>query len=317
MFDLLHESFARHRDSFFLRKDGGVLIASKIFLQNEYEEVPKKLLFLYEQRQKTLEVVKQSVLDDIRRKDLEKQGALEAEGASSMERRDFSTAACMGCGDDECEDRAFLFPLCQEAHHHACLECLDSVVKDKQILVCPICRGKVDMFGMDEYKKAISQNAEGLSALITQYQIPDSFSLTQDLPNEAILLTEKTTVTLSNIEMSGELFFVLLEKTKITIGERFSIAGHIESEDCIRDHGMAREIPFYLRGVAVSDLTLGNIERMPPNSIGCSVKEINLRNTDLINILPKMRIHEDSKVKLLGLSAKKKNMFLQYFHKTK
>ncbi|OIR55976.1 MAG: uncharacterized protein A8A55_3280, partial [Amphiamblys sp. WSBS2006] len=129
MFDLLHESFAKHRDSFFLRKDGGVLIISKAFFKSEYEEIKKKLLLLYEQRQKTLEVIKQNVLGGVKQKYLEKQRALE-EGASGMEERDFSGAVCMACGDDESEDGVFLFPLCQEAHHHACLECLDVAVKD-------------------------------------------------------------------------------------------------------------------------------------------------------------------------------------------
>ncbi|OIR56460.1 MAG: uncharacterized protein A8A55_2793, partial [Amphiamblys sp. WSBS2006] len=211
---------------------------------------------------------------------------------------------------DESEDGVFLFPLCQEAHHHACLECLDVAVKDKQELICPICREEGDRFGMDEYKKAISQNAEGLrlSVLITQYQTPDSFSLTQDLPNEAVLLTEKTTVTLSNIEISVKLFFVLLEKTKVTIGERFSIAEHIDSEDCIRDHDMARSSPFCLEktGGVTPSLTLENIERMPPNSIGCVLKQLNLKDTGLINILPKLRINKDNMVKRVGLFASEK-----------
>ncbi|OIR56250.1 MAG: uncharacterized protein A8A55_3005 [Amphiamblys sp. WSBS2006] len=194
MFNLAQESFARHRDSFFLREDGGVLIVSEESLKSEYEEIKKKEEFIYEKRQKALEVAKQTVLEAIKQKDLEKQGALEAEGVSGMERRDFSTAACMGCGDDESEDGVFLFPLCKEAHHHVCLECLDGVAKDKQELICRICREEGDMFGMDEYKKATGQNEEGLrlSALITQYQTPDSFSLTRDLPDETILLTEKT-----------------------------------------------------------------------------------------------------------------------------
>ncbi|OIR57213.1 MAG: uncharacterized protein A8A55_2026, partial [Amphiamblys sp. WSBS2006] len=130
MFNLAQESFARHRDSFFLRKDGGVLIVSEESLKSEYEEIQKKWLFLYEQRQKTLEVIKQNVLGGVKQKYLEKQRALEEEGASGMEERDFSGAVCMACGDDESEDGVFLFPLCQEAHHHACLECLDVAVKD-------------------------------------------------------------------------------------------------------------------------------------------------------------------------------------------
>ncbi|OIR57217.1 MAG: uncharacterized protein A8A55_2031, partial [Amphiamblys sp. WSBS2006] len=206
---------------------------------------------------------------------------------------------------DESEDGVFLFPLCQEAHHHACLECLDVAVKDKQELICPICREEGDRFGMDEYKKAIGQSEEGLSALITQYQTPDSFSLIQDLPNETLLLTEKTTVILSNIEISEKLFFVLLEKTRVAIGERFSITEHVESEECIREHGMAKNSLFCLEktGGVTSSLTLENIERIPQNSIGCVLKEFDLHDTGFINILPKLRINEDSKFKLLGLSA--------------
>ncbi|OIR58402.1 MAG: uncharacterized protein A8A55_0812 [Amphiamblys sp. WSBS2006] len=204
MFVLLHESFARHGDSFFLRKDGGVLILSEAFLKNEYEDVKRKGLFLYEQGQKVLEVAKQNVL-----------------------------------------------------------------------------------------KNAASEVCHNLS-------------LTQDLPNEPILLTEKTTATLSNIEMSEKLFFVLLEKTKVTIGERFSITKHVDSENCIRESSMARETPFYLSGGVLSSLALENIERMPPKSIGCVLKEVNLYRTGLINILSKLGINEESKVKWLGLSTREK-----------
>ncbi|OIR56547.1 MAG: uncharacterized protein A8A55_2714, partial [Amphiamblys sp. WSBS2006] len=124
-------------------------------------------------------------------------------------------------------------------------------------------------------------------------EVCHSFLLTQDLPNEPILLTEKTTVTLSNIEVSEKLFFVLLEKTKVTIGERVSITKHVDSENCIREHGMAREIPVWLEGHnALSSLALENIERMPPSSIGCSLKEARLYSIGLINIVPKLRINE-------------------------
>ncbi|OIR57212.1 MAG: uncharacterized protein A8A55_2028 [Amphiamblys sp. WSBS2006] len=204
MFDLLHESFARHGDSFFLRKDRGVLIVPEAFLKNEYEEIQKNEQFLYEEGQKVFEVAKQNVLEN--------------------------------AGSEVCH----------------------------------------------------------------------SLSLTQDLPNETLLLTEKTTVTLSNIEISAKLFFVLLEKTKITIGERFSITKHVDNEDCIRDHDMAREAPFYLSGGVVSRLALENIERMPPSSIGCSLKEIRLYRTGLINIFSKLRINKDSEVKCIGLSAREK-----------
>ncbi|OIR56329.1 MAG: uncharacterized protein A8A55_2925 [Amphiamblys sp. WSBS2006] len=145
-----------------------------------------------------------------------------------------------------------------------------------------------------------------LSALVPHLQRPDRFSLTCDLPNETVLLADQTTVTLSNIEISVKLFFVLLEKTRVTAGGAFSITEHIYKEDCIREHGMAREAPFWLeRHRAVSSLALENIERMALSSIGCSLKKIDLSDTGLINILPKLGINEDSEVKDLRLSADK------------
>ncbi|OIR56353.1 MAG: uncharacterized protein A8A55_2900, partial [Amphiamblys sp. WSBS2006] len=140
--------------------------------------------------------------------------------------------------------------------------------------------------------------------LNTQLQRPASFLLTCDLPNEAVLLTDQTTVTLSNIEISVELFFVLLEKTIVTVGGSFSITGHNDNEDCIREHGMARNSPFCLvRSLALSSLALENIERMAPNSIGCSLKKLDLSDTGLISILSKLRIHGDCEIKLFCLSA--------------
>ncbi|OIR56065.1 MAG: uncharacterized protein A8A55_3189, partial [Amphiamblys sp. WSBS2006] len=164
---------------------------------------------------------------------------------------------------------------------------------------------------MDEYRKAAGGNEEveiRLSALLTQLQASASFLLACDLPNEAVLLTEKTTVTLSNIEISEKLFFVLLEKTRVTVGGSFSITGHNYSYDCIREHGMARNSPFELvrSWVVVSPLALENIGRMAPNSIGCSLESVNLRSTGLINILPKLRIHGDCEIESLRLSASEK-----------
>ncbi|OIR57715.1 MAG: uncharacterized protein A8A55_1519 [Amphiamblys sp. WSBS2006] len=149
-----------------------------------------------------------------------------------------------------------------------------------------------------------SKRQEVLSALVAQLQAPASFLLTCDLPNEAVLLTEKTTVTLKNIAISVELFFVLLEKTRVTVGENFSITKHDYSYDCIREHGMMIETPFRLkRRWAVSPLALENIERMAPNSIGCSLKDVRFYNTGLINILPKLRIHGDSEIEWFCLDA--------------
>ncbi|OIR57320.1 MAG: uncharacterized protein A8A55_1920 [Amphiamblys sp. WSBS2006] len=146
-----------------------------------------------------------------------------------------------------------------------------------------------------------------LSALVAQYQRPDSFSLTQDLPNEIILLTDQTTVTLSNIEISSQLFLVLLEKTRVTVGESFSITKHARNEDCIRENSMAINSPFCLGGYdAVSSLVLENIRRMPPSSIGCVLKEVTFTETGLINILPKLRINKDKVIEWLRLDTNEK-----------
>ncbi|OIR55979.1 MAG: uncharacterized protein A8A55_3276, partial [Amphiamblys sp. WSBS2006] len=127
---------------------------------------------------------------------------------------------------------------------------------------------------------------------------------TCDLPNEAVLLTDQTTVTLSNIEISERLFFVFLRKTMVTVEEAFSITKHDYSEDCIREHGMARNSPFELNNYeVVSILAIENIERMAPNSIGCSLKKLDFSDTGLINILPKLRIHGDCNIEHLRLNA--------------
>ncbi|OIR56253.1 MAG: uncharacterized protein A8A55_3001 [Amphiamblys sp. WSBS2006] len=134
-----------------------------------------------------------------------------------------------------------------------------------------------------------------------------SFLLRCDLQNEEVFLTEKTTVTLSNIEISTRLFFVLLFRTRVTVGERFSITRHVDNEDCIREHGMARNSPVWLgRNEAVPSLVLENIERMPLNSVGCSLQKLNLRDTGLINILPKLRINGDCEVGMIWLYAPRK-----------
>ncbi|OIR57746.1 MAG: uncharacterized protein A8A55_1485 [Amphiamblys sp. WSBS2006] len=302
MIDPAHESSAKHRDSFFLEEKEGVFIVSETFLKKEHEYIQKKKDFLFSQRQEMLEVAKQRVFEDIRERDLEKHEELET-------KRDLVGVMCMAC-EDESEDGVFLFPICEEAHHYACLECLDSVVENNNLIVCPECREKGDTFWKDKYRKAIGENNEGwlrLRAPITQYQTPTIFSLTQNLPNETIFLTDQTTVTLSNIEISEKLFFVLLEKTRVIVGGSFSITEHVENEDWIREHDIAREAPLHLkRNGAVSSLALENIERMQSNSIGCVLKEVNLTETDLINILPKLRIREDSGIEWLRLTAERK-----------
>ncbi|OIR56064.1 MAG: uncharacterized protein A8A55_3190, partial [Amphiamblys sp. WSBS2006] len=100
MFDLARISFAKHGDSFFLKKNGGVLIVSEAVLNNGHEDIQKK-------RQEVLEVVKQKMFDDIRQKELERHEAF------GTEKRDLSGVMCMAC-EDESVDGVFLFPLCEE-----------------------------------------------------------------------------------------------------------------------------------------------------------------------------------------------------------
>ncbi|OIR57316.1 MAG: uncharacterized protein A8A55_1923 [Amphiamblys sp. WSBS2006] len=300
MIDLAHESFAKHGDCFFLEEDGGVLIITDALLENEREEIQKKKQFLYEQRQKVLEVAKQRVLEVTKQKDLERHGMLEI-------KRDFSGAACIDC----LEKKGFLFPLCKEAHYYNCLECLDEAVKDNNKFACSRCKEEGDRFWMGEYRKAVGENEEGglrLSALVTRLQTPDSFSLTHDLPNEAVLLTDQTAVTLSNIAISEKLFFVLLEKTKITVTENLSITEHTDNGVCIRENSMAINSPLRLTITkeSVSSLVPENIGRIPPNSIGCSLEEVVLHDTGFISIFPKLRINEDCEVEYLWLHTKRK-----------
>ncbi|OIR56418.1 MAG: uncharacterized protein A8A55_2837 [Amphiamblys sp. WSBS2006] len=327
MFDLAQESFAKQGDRFFLDESRGVIIVPEAVLEKIHEDIQKERVFLYEKRQEVLEVlevVKQRVMKELMQREQERHKELEEKGIFGTGKRDFSAAECMGCGGEPMGG-VFLFPLCEEAHHYACLECLDKEVNRywrvtdraecRKTLVCPIltstCKANGDTFGMDEYRKAAGGNEEveiRLSALAAQLQAPASFSLTRDLPNEAVLLTDQTTVMLSNIEISVELFFVLLFRTKITIDGSFFIGEHNDNEDCIREHGMMGETPVCLTRDwgAVSSLALENIERMPPSSIGCVLEKINLVNTGLINILPKLRIHEDSEIELLSLYANRR-----------
>ncbi|OIR56527.1 MAG: uncharacterized protein A8A55_2727 [Amphiamblys sp. WSBS2006] len=258
MFDLARKSFMKHGDRCFMEENGGVLIVSEALLENENEDIQKKRLFLYEQRQEVLEVVKEIVLNDIRKKELKRHEALGKKDIFCTEKRDFSAAEmCMVCLGEPAGG-VFVFPLCEEAHQYACLECLDKEVNRRHVddrfecrktLECqtttPTCKANGGTFGMDEYRKAVGGNEE-VSAPAANLQAPARFSLTCDLPNETVLLTEKTTVTLSNIEISVELFFVLLEKTRVTVGENFSITKHTDNGDCIRESDRARKNPLWL-----------------------------------------------------------------------
>ncbi|OIR56264.1 MAG: uncharacterized protein A8A55_2989 [Amphiamblys sp. WSBS2006] len=154
---------------------------------------------------------------------------------------------------------------------------------------------------MDEYRKAIRKNEEGefgLSALLSQFQAPDSFSLTHDLPTEAVLLTDQTAVTLSNIEISSQLFFMLLEKTRVTVGERFSLFNQADGKDCIKE-GVDVE---YREEVCLSWPVIKNkiffmesVARIPENSIWLGIVKSLVLEHHAVNILPKLNL-QDSEI---------------------
>ncbi|OIR55664.1 MAG: uncharacterized protein A8A55_3590, partial [Amphiamblys sp. WSBS2006] len=135
----------------------------------------------------------------------------------------------------------------------------------------------------------------------------DTFSLTTAPLNKAVLLSEKTTVVLRDVALSDRVFSVLLSKTKVSVGECFSIFGDNEDEDCIREHCIERNTPFFLRRIGEDEKPLVSfLEKIPPNSINCTLKKITLKKTVLINILPKLSIRKDCEVELVLLDADKR-----------
>ncbi|OIR57374.1 MAG: uncharacterized protein A8A55_1867 [Amphiamblys sp. WSBS2006] len=145
---------------------------------------------------------------------------------------------------------------------------------------------------------------------ILEYRSPDWFWLA--LQNEATLLTEKTTVQLSNIAISEELLFVLIRKTNVRVGEEFSIFEHAVNGDCIKDtprDGVGKPSKYTLsldgdgENETVSSRTLENIRRIPQNSIECCFREVVIKNTVLISIVPKLKLREGSVLEEIRLAA--------------
>ncbi|OIR55688.1 MAG: uncharacterized protein A8A55_3566, partial [Amphiamblys sp. WSBS2006] len=64
---------------------------------------------------------------------------------------------------------------------------------------------------------------------------------------------------------------------------------------------------FFLRRIGEDEKPLVSfLEKIPPNSINCTLKKITLKKTVLINILPKLRIRKDCEVELVLLDADKR-----------
>ncbi|OIR56324.1 MAG: uncharacterized protein A8A55_2930 [Amphiamblys sp. WSBS2006] len=145
-----------------------------------------------------------------------------------------------------------------------------------------------------------------LTAQLTTHTPSEFLLATTNIPNRPTLLTKKTTVSLENIAVSEALFSVLLSKTKVRVGENFSLFGHSNVEDCIKEHGVERKPPVLLKKIQnelITPLFLENIGSIPPNSIGCALGSSSCWFSVLF--LSKLRIGEDSNI--IGLSLEEEN----------
>ncbi|OIR56706.1 MAG: uncharacterized protein A8A55_2545, partial [Amphiamblys sp. WSBS2006] len=229
--------------------------------------------------------------------------------------------SCMFCGDGNTD--SLLLPLCKTHLFFVCLGCVDKGnEEEKKKILCPYCKEK-DKLAVDTYREIAAEIAgeDTLNAL-ESYQTPGCFKLTTTLPSEATFLSKKTTaVTLENIEISSQLFFTLLRKTRVCVGENFSLSDQAfdVDGDCIKENILGGKQHFsgrrWVLGCFLSpklcleghsenetesdtSLALENIENMPQNSIGCDFGKVVFTNTVLTNILPKLKFYSVGKLKL-------------------
>ncbi|OIR57379.1 MAG: uncharacterized protein A8A55_1859 [Amphiamblys sp. WSBS2006] len=271
-------SFARYKSKYFVEINEGLLIVPSIAYehQGEVRAIQESLFRL-------------------------KQEVLVASGRSDAD------AMCIACEDNN-SDGVFLFPVCREAHHFVCLDCLkEEAEKGTERILCPYDRE--DPFAMTEYRRIVSERHEAFRNRLAAQpaHTPDDFSLTTTIPDKPTLLTEQTTVSLENIAISETLFFVLLSKTKVRVGENLSLFGDSNGEDCIAEHDMARSTPVLLRQKEQSEpntpLFLENISNIPSNSIGCTLGNFLIDIS--IRLLTKLRISGGGDYEFLSLVIEK------------
>ncbi|OIR56831.1 MAG: uncharacterized protein A8A55_2419 [Amphiamblys sp. WSBS2006] len=253
-----------------------------------------------------------------------KKEKLEAMKQNTRNPKNEDGESCMFC----CEENTvcLLLPLCKAPLHpfFVCLECLcRGTEEEKMNMQCPYCKEK-DKFAVDTYREiaveiagegaANAKKGDELAAIFVEEEVlgilkpstPDCFELTATLPSKRTLLSKKTIVIMENIEISSQLFFALLRKTRVCVGERFSISAHTADGDCIKDtptdnlgetngtkpsehtlllgrHGENKQEPD-------TTIALENIENIPQNSIGCNFNEVVFTSTALANILPKLKL---------------------------
>ncbi|OIR58741.1 MAG: uncharacterized protein A8A55_0474 [Amphiamblys sp. WSBS2006] len=145
---------------------------------------------------------------------------------------------------------------------------------------------------------------EILSSL-ESYRTPPAFSLTS-IPKEKLLLTDQTTVSVENTEVPPKLFFALLRNTRMDIGKNISIFGQIENETGIEERHFPLSLKIHGDNEANTNLVLENIDKIQPRSIGIDFIGIELLDTVLISLLPKLDLKENGEVKELILCADKK-----------
>ncbi|OIR56933.1 MAG: uncharacterized protein A8A55_2315 [Amphiamblys sp. WSBS2006] len=290
MESLQNTSFARHGETYFLKRDECIFLVPRLSSLSE----------------NTKEIKKGKDLLDTRRKEV-------LAGLGRKDALDDDDTNCMFCNYSKKDDpEIFLFPLCKMAHFFICFDCLVEYDNTNTITECSLdgCEREHDRFAMDEYKKAFGPDQEEVLKTPTRSpQLPDNLLLTTAaLPDEVICLTEQTLVSLEDIAVPENVFFSLLLKTKMRVRKNVSIFGDIRNdEDFLGVDEATRNKPFRLKrsGETATDLALENIRLIPQNSISCTLLSLSLKKTVLINIFPKLRISEYCEMETLTLSADK------------
>ncbi|OIR56205.1 MAG: uncharacterized protein A8A55_3049, partial [Amphiamblys sp. WSBS2006] len=139
-----------------------------------------------------------------------------------------------------------------------------------------------------------------------QPRLVDSLVLTiAELSAGPVLLGPETTVYLPDMWLSDALFFRLLEKTKVVLGGTVSLFKHLGRKKCIRE-GMDVEYEEEVRlSPAIKNNTLfrENVAGLPDKSIYLwGVKSLTLKD-HTVNLLPKLKLHEDNETEELWLDA--------------
>ncbi|OIR57723.1 MAG: uncharacterized protein A8A55_1510 [Amphiamblys sp. WSBS2006] len=197
------------------------------------------------------------------------------------------------------------------AHSFVCEACLSVVLVDGKGCGFPGCEN--DKFLVEESEKTVEQNKFELvekNNTIVPLAIDLLAPTIQKLLTEIILLKQETVVTLKNIALSGALFFKLLEKTHVVVGENVSVFGNFKGEDCIRAgidfEGLCLLRPAFFPMVENIVCFMENIARMSNSSI--RVGKLGRLDLDSFttSILPKLVLHEENEIKSFILCADKK-----------